>query len=163
MGICIRGLISPDCFLACSPRVQALWALGVWAPGCELSTIWGTHVQSMKSVFFGGGRSCVTWWELWAIWDMFPGVKSLSLWTISVKSMMSLTSVLFLRGGVYLAICVTVWYHCLSMDWGSECESSELLGVLCHVLWTVLRELTLKGWDHWDTCHLCPWVNSLSP
>ena len=111
---------------------------------------------------FLGGRSCVTWRDFWAIWDMFPGVKSLFRWTITDKGMMSLTSVPFLRGGVCLVICVTVWYHC---PWIGvpECESSELFGVLCHVLWTVLESWISRKWDRWGTYHQCPWVNSLSP
>ena len=132
-------------FSGLCPRVQVLWAL--WGLGPRMWTFCnlGIYVQSMKSVCFFGGRFCVSWWELWAIWDMFPGVKSLSLWTISVKSMMSLTSVLFLRGGVCLAICVTVWYHCLSMNWGSRVWVFWAVWGFMSCPLNCFGELTLKG------------------
>ena len=145
MGICVHGLTSPDCFLACVQECKFSELFGVWVPGCELSAIWGSMFRVWSLCVFWGGRSCVTWWELWAIWDMFPGVKSLSLWTISVKSMMSLTSVLFLRGGVCLAICVTVWYHCLSMNWGSRVWVFWAVWGFMSCPLNCFGELTLKG------------------
>ena len=118
MGICVHGQRSPNFFLVSVQGCEFSELFGIWVPGCELSAIWGSMFRVWSLCVFWGGRFCVTWWDFWAIWDMFPGVKNLFLWTITIKGMMSLTSVLFLRSGICLAICVTVWNH-LSMDWGS--------------------------------------------
>ena len=81
----------------------------------------GIYVQSMKSVCFLGWEVLCHMMGIMSHLGYVSGcVKSLFLWTITDKGMMSLTSVPFLRGGVCLFICVTVWYHCLSMNWGSR-------------------------------------------
>lgn len=106
------------CFLASVQGFKFSELFRVWVPGCELSAIWGSMFRVWNLCVFSGGGSVTHNGNYEPFGYVSRCVKSLFLWTVTDKGMMSLTSVLFLRGGIYLAICVAVWDQ-LSMDWGS--------------------------------------------
>ena len=132
------------CFLASVQGFEFSELFRVWVPGCELSAIWESMFRVWNLCVFSGVGSVTHDGNYEPFGYVSRCVKSLFLWTITDKDMISLTSVLFLRGAACLVICVTVWEHCLSVDWGSRVW--DLWTVWCFVsyLLNCFRELNLK-------------------